>query len=377
MNELAASGRTVTGAVVLETGGAFALRSFTLDSPRDDEVLVRIVASGLCHTDIAVRDQVLPTPLPAILGHEGAGVVESVGAHVRKVAVGDHVVMSFSSCGYCRTCDQGLPASCEHFFELNFHGARHDGSHALHAGDGSSVSDRFFGQSSFATYAIANERSIVKVRKDAPLELLGPLGCGIQTGAGTVFNALKVTPGSSFAAFGGGTVGLSAVMAARVAGATTIIAVDVVPSRLDLALEIGATHVVNAREADTVAAIREITDGGIDFAMDSTGNLTVVRQAVDALRSMGVCAFVGASRAGSELKLDVNDVMNGCKTVMGVIEGRSVPDLLIPQLIDLHLQGRFPFDRLVKFYDFEAINEAAEDSEKGKTIKPILRMSAA
>jgi aryl-alcohol dehydrogenase len=372
-NDLA---RDILGAIVAEAGGAFELRRFELESPRADEVLVRVVASGMCHTDIAVRERVLPTPLPAVLGHEGAGVVAAVGDNVRKVAVGDHVVMSFLSCGHCRTCDQGLPASCEQMGRMNFQGARDDGSHALHAEDGTQFSDRFFGQSSFATYAIANERNIVKVRKDAPLELLGPLGCGIQTGAGTVLNALRVSVGASFAAFGAGAVGLSAVMAARVAGAASIIAVDVVPSRLKLALEIGATHIVNARECDPVAAIRAITGNGADFAMDSTGNVAVTRQAVEALRSMGVCAIVGASPVGTDLRLDVNDLMNNCKSIIGVIEGRSVPDLLIPQLIELHLQGRFPFDRLVKFYAFEAINEAAEDSEKGSAIKPILRMPA-
>jgi aryl-alcohol dehydrogenase len=213
-------------------------------------VLVRVVATGVCHTDIIIRDQYYPSPLPAVLGHEGSGVVEAVGSDVAGVAVGDHVVMSFMSCGTCRPCQSGHPGHCGSFFELNFGGGRADGSSASCDAHGHALHDHFFGQSSFGTYAIAHERNVVKVDKDAPLELLGPLGCGIQTGAGAVLSALAVKPGSSFAAFGSGAVGLSAVMAARVAGATTIIAVDVTPSRLALALELGATHAVNSREVD-------------------------------------------------------------------------------------------------------------------------------
>jgi aryl-alcohol dehydrogenase len=210
-----------------------------------------------------------------------------------------------------------------------------------------------------------------------PLELLGPLGCGVQTGAGTVLNALKVHAGSSFAAFGAGAVGLSAVMAARAAGATTIVAVDLVPSRLELALELGATHVVNSGDQDAVKAIRSITGTGVDYAMDSTGVTAVIRSAVLALRQMGSAAIVGASKPGAELGLDVNDLMQSAKIVRGVVEGDSVPDVFIPQLIDLYRDGRFPFDRLVKFYGFDQINEAATDSENGITLKPIIRIGSA
>lgn len=224
------------------------------------------------------------------------------------------------------------------------------------------LNDRFFGQSSFGAYAIANERNVVKVRKDAPLELLGPLGCGIQTGAGTVLNALKVGPGASFAAFGSGAVDLSGVMAAAAVGATTIFAIDVVPSRLDLAREIGATHVINSRDQDAVEEIRRVTGAGVDFAMDSTGIAAVIRNAVLALRPTGMAAIVGASRPGTVLDLDANDLMQNAKVIRGVVEGDSVPDVFIPRLVDLHMSGRFPFDRVVKFYEFDRINEAAADS---------------
>ncbi len=370
----ATENRPIKAAVVRDSGGPFRLEDATLGAPHDDEVLVRIVATGMCHTDMVIRDQVYPVPLPIVLGHEGAGIVESVGARVTKLAAGDHVVLTFVSCGACRTCQSGVAAGCERFNALNFAGARLDGSHALHVAADGPVNDRFFGQSSFATYAIATERNAIKVRKDAPLELLGPLGCGVQTGAGTVLNALKVTAGSSFAAFGAGAVGLSAVMAARVAGATTIVAIDVVASRLELARELGATHVVNSREHDAVDAVRGATGEGVDFALDSTARAEVVAQAVAALRARGVCAVVGASAPGTQLVADINDVMQNGKTIRGVVEGDSVPDFFIPHLVDLYMQGRFPFDRLVRYYPFDAINQAADDSEHGVTIKPIVRV---
>jgi aryl-alcohol dehydrogenase len=365
-------------AVVRDPGGPFRLETAAITAPRDDEVLVRVVATGMCHTDMVARDQIYPVPQPIVLGHEGAGVVEAVGRDVTKVGRGDHVVLSFHSCGQCQPCHEGHPAYCANFNDYNFAGSRPgDGSHALCGHDKTWLNDRFFGQSSFGEYAVANQRNVVKVPRDVPLELLGPLGCGVQTGAGTVLNALKVHAGSSFAAFGAGAVGLSAVMAARAAGATTIIALDLVPSRLDLAMELGATHVVNSGDQDAVKAIRSITGTGVDYAMDSTGVTAVIRSAVLALRQTGSAAIVGASKPGAELGLDVNDLMQSAKIVRGVVEGDSVPDVFIPQLIDLYRDGRFPFDRLVKFYAFDQINEAATDSENGITLKPIIRIGSA
>ncbi|KTT99815.1 alcohol dehydrogenase [Sphingomonas sanguinis] len=368
--------RSITTAVVRDQGAPFAIEEAKIASPQGGEVLVRIVAVGVCHTDIIVRDQYYPVPLPAVLGHEGAGVVEAVGPGVTAVAPGDHVVLSFASCGVCGPCLTGHPAHCGDFFALNFGGGRKDGSTATCDAHGGALHDHFFGQSSFGSFAMAHERNIVKVAKDAPLELLGPLGCGIQTGAGAVLRALEVPSGASFAAFGSGAVGLSAIMAARVAGATTIIAVDVTTSRLDLAKELGATHVVNSRETDAVEAIREITGGGADFTLESSGRPEVLRQAIDALTIMGTCGIVGAPKLGTEASFDVNMVMVPGKRIMGIVEGDVVPQVFIPELIALHAQGRFPFDRLVKFYDFADINQAVADSESGVTIKPILRLPA-
>lgn len=365
----------VTAAVVRETG-SFELEEATLAPPQPEEVLVKIAAVGLCHTDLVVRDQLYPVPLPAVLGHEGAGVVEAVGSAVEKVKPGDHVAISFLACYHCRPCLDGSPASCANFNDMNFAGQRPDGSHALRLRDDAVPSDRFFGQSSFATHAIAHESNVVRVREDAPLELVGPLGCGIQTGAGTVLRALEVTAGSSFMVTGAGAVGLSAVMAAHLTGARTIIAVDVVPSRLELAKELGATHTINGKESDTVEEVRRITSGeGVDFALDNTGIPALILQCIESLRQHGKAAIVGASDPDAVIDLPANTFMQSTKSLIGVVEGDSVPDIFVPQLLDLYMQGRFPFDKLVRFYDFDQINQAAEDAASGETIKPILRLA--
>ncbi|MCD9006464.1 NAD(P)-dependent alcohol dehydrogenase [Luteimonas sp. XNQY3] len=367
----------IRAAVLRSVGEALQFESASLEAPRATEVLVRLVASGVCHTDMVVRDQFFTTPMPMILGHEGSGVVERVGSDVTTVAPGDHVVMTYMSCGLCAPCATGHPAHCEHMSLLNFGGARMDGSFSACDAHGHDLHDHFFGQSSFATHAIASERNVVKVRKDVPLELLGPLGCGIQTGSGAVLQAMKVHAGSSFAAFGTGAVGLAALMAARVAGATTIVAVDVNPARLALALELGATHAVNSRERDPVEAIREITGGGADFTLECSGRAEVLRQAIDSLGLLGTCGIVGATPEGTEASFNVNEVMIPGRRIMGIVQGDVVSRTFIPELIELYRQGRFPFDRLVKFYKFEELNQAMADSESGVTIKPVLRFADA
>jgi aryl-alcohol dehydrogenase len=349
------------------------IETLQLEEPRSDEVLVRVVAAGVCHTDILIRDGVLPTPPPVVLGHEGAGVVERVGRCVTKVGAGDHVVMSFNSCGHCESCIEGATTYCHEIVPYNFAGQRPDGSSAL-SKEGERINGHFFAQSSWATHAICNERNIVKVPKSAPLELLGPLGCGIQTGAGAVINALKVGAGKSIAVFGVGTVGLSGIMAARVVGATKIIAIDVHDTRLELARQLGATHTINSRRDDPTKAILELTGSGTHFAFDTTGIAGVIRSAVDALAPRGVCGIVGASAPGSEIILDEAHFMTGGRRLIGIVQGEAAPDVFIPMLVDLHQQGRFPFDQMVRFYSLQQINEAIHDSESGATIKPIVVM---
>lgn len=360
-------------AIIESKGGEFVLDDVTIEEPRDDEVLVKIAAAGMCHTDLTVRDQYYPTPLPAVLGHEGSGIVEKVGSAVTSVKPGDKVVLSFSYCGTCPSCLKGHQAYCPSLFPLNFMGRRLDGSTPI-TRNGEELNAVFFGQSSFATYSIAGENNCIKVSDDAPIELLGPLGCGIQTGAGTVLNALQPEPGSSIAIFGVGSVGLSALMAAKSSGCLKIIAVDRNPARLELARELGATDVIDASSTNAQEAITEMTGGGADYAMDTTAIPQVLRSAVESTHTMGETAVVGGAPLGTEFSLDMNNMLFGRK-LRGVVEGSSTPQVFIPQLIALHQAGKFPFDRLCSYYDLDQINQAVEDTEKtGEAIKAILKM---
>ncbi|RAI97585.1 aryl-alcohol dehydrogenase [Chitinophaga skermanii] len=362
----------ITAAVLEHAHAPFEIKDFTLDDPNANEVIVKIVATGLCHTDLAVRDEHIPIGMPIILGHEGAGIVETVGSSVTHVKPGDHVVLAPASCGTCAFCLDGHPSYCENFMSLNFLGHRLDGSYAYHAGK-KQIGGFFFYQSSFATYALAHERNIVKVPKDAPLELLGPLGCGLQTGAGSVINVLRPRAGESIAVFGVGPVGLAAIMAAKASGCTTIIAVDVFDNRLKLAEELGATHSINSKTTVVSEVINsEILHGGVHYSIDTTGRNDVINQAVASLRFMGHCAVVGVIPT-PKLEIDTAVFTMG-RGLSYVIEGDSVPQVFIPQLISLYKNGLFPFDKLVKFYDLEDINEAVADTEKGVTLKAIVRM---
>ena len=364
----------VTAAVTESASAPFALQELELGELRADEVLVEVAAAGICHTDLIVRDQWYPVPLPAVLGHEGAGVVSAVGGAVTKVTPGDRVGMTFDSCGHCPTCHTGRPSYCHLFFEYNFGSTRpEDGTSVLSRG-GELIHGHFFGQSCFATHAVAGERNVVKIESAIGFDIAAPFGCGVQTGAGAVLNTLAVPAGSTLAVFGTGTVGLAAVMAGVIAGATTIVGVDIVPARLELARELGATHAVDARAQDAVAAIRELTRGGADFALETTGSTAVLRQAVDCTAPVGHCGVIGAPRFGSEVVLDVNTILTGGRTVRGIVEGDSVPDVFLPRLVELWELGRFPVERLITTYDFEQINEAADDAEAGTVVKPVLLM---
>lgn len=365
----------IEAAVVRAKAAPMSLETIELEEPRSDEILVRLVATGICHTDLAMRDQAFPVPQPIVLGHEGAGIVERIGAAVGKIKPGDKVVMTFNSCGHCPSCREHLPSYCYDFFGYNFAGSRADGTSPLSKG-GETIHGNFFGQSSFATHALCHERNVVKVQDDVPLEILGPLACGIQTGAGAVINALEIGMGRSLAVFGTGSVGLSAIMAARLVGAGTIIAVDLNEQRLKLARELGATHAINPNSQDPVQAIANITGAGVDFSFETTGVMKVLRQAIDVLAPRGTCGFVGASPLGSEVSIDVMNIMTAGRKIKGIVEGESNPDVFIPRLIDLYKQGRFPFDRLITFYSFAKINEAIHDSETGATIKAVVRFAA-
>jgi len=352
----------IRAAVLRKRGCPLKIESVEMEGPRGDEVLVRIVASGICHTDIDFVDGWDEADGPLVLGHEGGGVVERVGSRVKAVKPGDHVVLSYQSCGKCRPCRSGNPPQCTRLYEANFGFQRLDGSSAYHR---SGVRGHFFGQSSFATHSLATERNLVKVSKNLNLELLSPLGCGLQTGAGTVINSLKVSAGQSVAVFGTGAVGTAAVMAARLVGAKPIIGVDIIPWRLKLALELGAGHAIDNCREDVPATIAEITGRGVDYVVETTGKSEMHRLAIELLNPNGTVALL-TGESGRNLP--------GGRKTLGIIEGDAVPQEFIPKLIRLYRKGQFPFERLVKFYDFSEINRAIADAKRGATIKPVLRI---
>ncbi|MGB3796383.1 MAG: NAD(P)-dependent alcohol dehydrogenase [Alteraurantiacibacter sp.] len=358
-------------------GKEFHIADVELDDLREDELLIRIVATGICHTDMAVRDQQLPTPLPAVLGHEGAGIVEKVGSAVGTVKAGDRVIISFNSCGHCPSCDVDSPTYCYNFGPNNFSGRRPDGSATI-TRDGEDIGGNFFGQSSFATHAIAHQRNVVKVpdsAADLPLERLAPLGCGLMTGAGAVLRSMEVRADLPIAVFGVGTVGLAAIMAAKIAGANPIIAVDMHDSRLDLAKDLGATHTLKAGD-DAMDKLEELVPQGLAYAFDTTGVKKVIEGVFPLIAPKGVLGLVGASPPEDMLNLNESALMGGGKRVIGILGGDSDVDSFICQLIAYHQDGKFPFERLIKYFDFDDINAGIEASENGDVVKPVLRISA-
>lgn len=356
-------------AIASDAGREFEFGDIVAGPLRDDEVLVAVKAAGICHTDMVARDGLLGVPMPIVLGHEGAGIIQAVGQSVRSFAPGDRVVMSYLSCGECRECRVGVPASCARLPELCFSGGRPDGSHAVQQQNGRALHDRFFGQSSFATLAVANERNVFHIPADLPFELAAPLGCGVMTGAGTIWNELDVQPGSSVAVFGVGAVGLAAVMAAAAAGAERIVAVDRLPTRIDLALALGATQAVNAAQDASVSCVRPV-----DHAIDTTGNIQVIGQAFASLGQRGTLALIAPPPPKQQLNVNAADLILGSRRMLGVIEGGGSAGGTIAHIADLHSRGRFPLERIVTRYDFSSINQAMLDAERGKVIKAVMCM---
>jgi aryl-alcohol dehydrogenase len=365
----------ITAAVVRERSAPFVIDKLELCDPRPDEVIVRVVASGMCRTDLHGRDGYFSSPYPAVYGHEGAGVVHGVGSAVRSLAPGDHVVMSFPWCGTCANCQQHRYCYCVQGRPLKMHGTRADGS-TLISKNGAPVYSAFFQQSSFGTYALTQERYAIKVRKDAPLEVLGPLACSGQTGAGAVLNAMRPQPGDSLAIFGVGAVGLSALMAAKIVGCDPIIVVDVHAHRLALARELGATHAIDHTGRDRVVnEVRAAAAGGVRYSLDTSAQPAVLREAIEALTPGGTCVLLGSAPPGTDVAIEMPFLQQG-RTVRGVVQGESLPKEFIPRLVDLIVAGKFPIQKMIKFYDLADINMAAQESSSGIAIKPVLRMPA-
>ena len=358
-------------AAVAGRNGKLSMLELTLDAPRADEALVRIVACGICRLDVAMVSSPRVSK-PAVLGHEGCGVVEKIGRDVTGLCPGDRVVMSFSSCGHCSSCESGAPAYCLQSQKYNFGCARPDRTTAL-SSHGERVGSHFFGQSAFATRAISTGRNTVKVPDDVPLELMGPLGCGIQTGAGAVLNSLQVKPASSVAVLGTGSVGLAAVMAAKIAGAASIIAVDVHATRLETARSLGATHTIQAPVERLAEEIIGITGNGVNYAVDTSGNDSATLQGIQALAPLGAIALISEG-SGAGITVQPKELMHTGRSIRGVHQGDSVPQTFIPALIEHYRHGRLPLEKIVSFYDFDQIDQAMADMNSGRTIKPVLRM---
>jgi aryl-alcohol dehydrogenase len=349
----------------------FEIRELNLENPRADEILVRIAGVGLCHTDIVFKDAMPHYPRPAVFGHEGSGIVEAVGSGVKAVIPGDRVILTFRSCGACDRCARGDPAYCRTMPQLNYTGAREDGSTALCCEAGA-VASNFFGQSSFATHALAHETNAVKVDANLPIELLGPLGCGVQTGVGAVLRSLKVGKGDSLLIVGGGAVGLSAVMGAVIAGCSKIILSEPLSPRRSLATELGATHTVDPSSEDIQTYIRSILPEGVDFALDTSGNASAIGAAAASLGSMGVLGLVGVAPSGTMVPCEVNKQMTFGQSIRGIIEGDSDPRTFIPELLGYVQSGKLPLERLVQTFPLSRINEAVEAQHRGDCVKAVL-----
>ncbi len=361
-------------AAVCREKGALAIEEVELASPKMGEILVKMVASGVCHTDSSARDLFIPATLPMVLGHEGVGVVESVGEGVSEFAPGDKVIISFPYCGECEFCRIGHPYACEDSFHLFFHGKYKDGTTRVTGADGTEIGS-LFGQGSFGTYAVCDASSAVKVDVDIEdLKALCSLGCGVQTGAGAVLNRMAPRPGTTFVVFGCGAVGIAAIMAAKIAGCSTIIGVDIVPSRLELALECGATDVINGKEcADVPAEIKRLCGGqGAHFALEASGVPALGLQMLDSMRREGLAVIVSVMGDKTMPVLIENQIMSPSVTLAGIVEGGSNPKVFIPELVKYYKEGRLPVGKMAKYYKFEDIEEAFEASHNGSVIKPVL-----
>lgn len=358
-------------AILRRHGDPLRIEDIEIDDPRPFEVLVELRSVGVCRTDTHAMAEATP---PAVLGHEGAGVVSAVGAAVRRVQPGDKVLTTFATCGTCRRCRQAEVTYCERFNELNFSGQRPDGTAAAWS-KGEPIATHFLGQSSFATHCLVDERSVVPLPADADLGQLGPFGCGFMTGAGAVLNALRAEPGSSIAVCGAGAVGLAAIAAAALSRCGTIVAVDTQKDRLVTAGNLGATAVLDPRGEDVGEALRALVPAGLEYAVDTTGVAGVVRGAVAALHTRGTCAVIGAGPS-PDVVLDWHTLLNG-RTVTGVIGGSSIPDVFLPELVAYYRTGQFPVDELIEHFSFENINEAIAASVSGAVVKPVLDFHSA
>jgi aryl-alcohol dehydrogenase len=362
--------KTVAG-VVNAAGAPFALEEITLPDCGPGEVTVAITGTGMCHTDLAVREgQLYETPFPLVLGHEGAGTVTAVGRDVRFLRPGDQVILSFRSCHACPQCIAGNVAYCVRTLALNYGSGAGAAEPPGLLPDGRPVHTRFFGQSSFARHAVVAEQSAVPVDAGSDLIWLGPLGCSVQAGAGAVINVARPAPGDSAVVFGLGAVGLSAAITAKLAGCAPVIAVDPLASRRSLADELGADLCLSPAE-DVVRTVRRATGGGAAYSFDCTGIPSVLPDAVRLLDRLGTCVVVGAVPPRSQSPLDSSQLLAG-RTIRGTTAGDSNPRTFIPRLVRLWQAGKLPVERLATMFTLADLEQAATAMKSGDILKPIV-----
>jgi len=359
----------IKAAVVYEKGGPFIIEELDLDGPKENEVLVKIAATGVCHTDEAGRSHGY-AQMPVVLGHEGAGIVEKVGPNVKNLAPGDHVVITYAACGTCSNCLAGKPYACPKNGILQMGGKMLDGTSRI-SKDGKEINN-FFGQSSFATYVVAGTPGVIKVDKDADLKLLGALGCGYQTGAGAVMSHMNAQKGGTLAVLGCGPVGFGGLMGGIIAGCKNVIAVGGTPDKLKLALEIGATHVINRKETpDFAEEIKNINSTGADYILDTTGSPEMIAMGFKALATLGHLTLIAIT---PDITIPTIPMILSSQTISGNTEGCVDPHKFIPELVSYVKDGRFPIERLATYYKLDEIGKAFEDQGSGKAIKPIIMM---
>jgi S-(hydroxymethyl)glutathione dehydrogenase/alcohol dehydrogenase len=358
-------------ASVLRAPKELAVEQLNLDDPGPTEVLVDVRSTGVCRSDYERYDGRGDVPYPIVLGHEGAGVVEAVGSSVTTVSPGDHVVLSVTpSCGMCKECERGRPYLCSSGIETAFSGTMMDGTCRLH--DGESPIHHFFAQSSFATKAVVPERSAVAVRSDVPFDVMSLMGCGATTGIGAVLNTADVGPGNSVAIFGCGGVGSSAILAADAIGANPIIAVDIDEEKLSRAADLGASHVVNATKTEPPEEIRKHADGGVEYAFEFAGNVSVMEQAVESTQPGGEAVISGSVPAGEDVALEARLLMQG-RTIRGNVAGSLRPRVDIPRFIKLYANGRLNIDELLsESFRLHELEDAFRALENGDVIRSVV-----
>ena len=343
-----------------------------LDPPGDGEVLVRIAAAGLCHSDLSVIDGNRPRPTPMALGHEAAGVVEALGPGVEDLAVGDHVVLVFvPSCGHCEPCATGRPALCEPAAVANTAGTLLSGARRLSKGD--TPVNHQVGVSAFCEAVVVSRNSLVRIDDSLPLEIAALFGCAVLTGVGAVINTAGIEPGSTVAVVGLGGVGLNALLGARLAGARRIVALDLNDDKLGLARQLGATEAFNAGEPDCIEKVRAATDGGVDYGFEMAGSVKAMELAYKVTRRGGTTTSAGLSHPDHNFAMQHVNLVAEERTVKGSYVGSCVPVRDVPRLIDLFQQGRLPVDRLMsETVGFEQLNEAFDRLAGGQTVRQIL-----